>query len=215
MIYIYDILVNFNDNRIYDFYEWNEKDEILNIKKIKLFKIESNKLNDLINNKCIVENDLLNKIDNSCELYNKSKNKIFEYTCLLSDGNIVIAIKFTKNGLNSEISKLLLEEENEISILANNLETYDIKYEIIKKISNQDKFLTRNELSIHNYLLKEINECYDKKDFNKLKYLYQEYYDKDNNSNKDMYDELINSLNNIDNKHKYIYNFLIKLKKQV
>ena len=35
MTYIYDLLLNFTDDeRILEFFEWNEKDEIINIKKI-------------------------------------------------------------------------------------------------------------------------------------------------------------------------------------
>ena len=38
MNYIYDILLNFND-MLYDFYDWNVKDNILHIRKIPLIQI--------------------------------------------------------------------------------------------------------------------------------------------------------------------------------
>ena len=214
MVYIYDILVNFCKNDLLEFYEWNSSDEVINIKKIKLFRIDSKKLNDLIEYNCTISDELLSKIYHTCELYNKNKNSNYEYTCLLSDGNRVVAFVFNKNGNIISRSKLLLEEENEISILAANLELYNIKYKKMEK-TIKEKFLTRLEKKIYNYLYKEINSSYTNKEYSKLKYLYQEYYDRESNSIIDMYNRLINSLKSINDKHKYIYDLLIKIKKQV
>ena len=214
MIYIYDILVNFNYGRPYEFYEWYDTDEIINIKKIKLVRIGEKELDDILSNNLIVEEEFLIKIYGSCELYNKNKNKLYNYTCLFSDGNRVVAIKFNNEGKIIGRSKLLLDEETEISVLALNLDKYDLKYQKCEKIENI-KFYTRRELSIYNYLQIEIKSIYDKKEYSKLKYLYQEYFDKDNISNKEMCNELLDSLNDINNKHKEIYNLLIQTKKQV
>ena len=41
MEYIYDIVLNFNDC-YYEFYEWNSKDKIINVKKIKAWKKKQN-----------------------------------------------------------------------------------------------------------------------------------------------------------------------------
>ena len=38
MEYIYDIVLNFNDC-YYEFYEWNSKDKIINVKKIPVYRI--------------------------------------------------------------------------------------------------------------------------------------------------------------------------------
>jgi len=40
MTYIYDILLNFNDSLLYEFYEWSSNDDIENMKKIKLVKVD-------------------------------------------------------------------------------------------------------------------------------------------------------------------------------
>jgi len=214
MIYIYDILVNFNRSELYDFYEWNSEDEIINIKKIKLIRINSDTLDDLLNYNCVVDNDILIKINSTCELYNKYKNKLYNYTCLLSDGNRVIAFNFDKEGNTIFRSKLLLDEEEEIATLVSNLDIYDIKYKKIKKVKERN-FLTRKESIIYNYLLNEIKSSYNEKEYSKLKYLYQEYFDKDSDSKINMCNELLDSLKNINTRHKEIYELLIQTKKQV
>ena len=38
MTYIYDILLNFNEE-YYEFYDWNKEDTIVHIKKIPIYKI--------------------------------------------------------------------------------------------------------------------------------------------------------------------------------
>ena len=40
MNYIYDIVLNFN-KEYYSFYEWNRKDNIINVKKIPLFLVDN------------------------------------------------------------------------------------------------------------------------------------------------------------------------------
>ena len=50
MNYIYDILLNYN-KKLYEFYDWNLSDSIVHIRKIPIFKISTNQLIDLVNNK--------------------------------------------------------------------------------------------------------------------------------------------------------------------
>ena len=52
MDYIYDIILNFQNN-YYEFYEWKKEDKIINIKKILVYKISNEdylslKYNDVI-----------------------------------------------------------------------------------------------------------------------------------------------------------------------
>ena len=212
MIYIYDILVNFSKKLPYDFYEWNKEDEVMNIKKIKLVKVTTKTLKELLEYESNIEKDFLLKIYNTCELYNR--NKTYNYAFLLSDGNRVIAINCDKEGNILGRSKLLLDEETEIAILANSLDPTSIKYNKKEKLESYS-FITRNEIEIYKFLYNEIESSYRNKEYSKLKYLYQEYFDKDIDSNKKMCDDLLNTLDIINDKHKYIYNILINVKKQV
>ena len=47
MIYIYDILLNLN-NDFYEFYEWEKNDNIFHIKKIPIFLVDTNFMEDLL-----------------------------------------------------------------------------------------------------------------------------------------------------------------------
>ncbi len=218
MIYIYDILLNFCDNDlVYDFYEWTSNDNIENIKRIKLIHVSRNTFDDLLNYECKIDLDFLIKIYRTCEVYQTKKIKILDYALLVSDGSRVMALEINKEGNSMYKSKLLLDEEDEIAMLADNLEITNLKYDKNKQVL-KNRFFTRKELVIKNYLTKEIEDSYKNKKYDKLKFLYQEYFDKEITSNKEIRNELLASIEDkIDNKHKELFN-LLKLstkKKQV
>lgn len=218
MIYIYDILLNFCDNDLlYDFYEWDKNDNIENIKRIKLVHVDKDTLNRMLEYDGTIDDNFLIKIFRTCEIYSDKKVKVMDYCALFSDGERVIAIEFDKDGNSIYKSKLLLDEEEEIALLASNLESTVINYNSKNRILT-DRFFTRNEIVIRNYLIKEIEDSYKNKKYGKLKYLYQEYFDKDSSSYKNIKNELLDSVkNNIDSKHLELFN-LLKLsskKKQV
>lgn len=218
MIYIYDILVNFCDNDLlYDFYEWDSSDNVENIKRIKMIHISKDNYQNLLDYNCILDVDLLTKIYRTCEVYKSKKIKVLDYCMLVSDGFRVMAIELDKNGNIIYKSKLLLDEEDEIAMLANNLEITNINYQKTKRVLN-NRFFTRKELIVRNYLYNEIVDSYNKKKYDKLRFLYQEYFDKDCLSYADMKDDLLNTINDsIDDKHKELFE-LLKLstkKKQV
>lgn len=218
MIYIYDILLNFCDcDMIYDFFEWNQNDTVENIKKIKLAYIDQEKFDDIYKYDGNINATFLEKIYHTCEVYTKKKIKTLDYCVLLSDGERVIAVEFDKDGEPIYKSKLLLDEEEEIALLATNLEKYPVTYNKKSKILNE-RFYTRNEMAIKNYLIKEITDAYKTKKHKKLKFVYQEYFDEQINSYEIMYKKLIESLKNvIDEKHNNIYQLLriTNRKKQV
>ena len=73
MIYIYDIILNWTDNdKVYEFFEWEQNDDVDHIKKIPLFKIGKDVFDKLVKK---AENvDLLNK-DNIHEETHMDKEK--------------------------------------------------------------------------------------------------------------------------------------------
>ncbi len=208
MIYIYDILLNFSDAILYEFYEWNTSDHIDNMKRIKLAKISKKDFDLFLNYKIKIDSDFLLKIFKTCEVYLNKGIEVLDYCVLFSDGVRVLAMEFNKNGISECKSKLLLDEEEEIASLATNLEFTEIKFELIKE-DVMNRFLTRKEIKMRKYLINEIKDSYRNKNLNKLKFLYTEYFD-DNESNPEvMVNSLIDSMtNDLDDKHINLYNLL-------
>ena len=195
MIYIYDIILNLtDDDRILEFFEWNEKDNIEHIKKIPLLKVNNTLMNDILNHEIKVDNNFLESIKNYTELFDIKKRKIMEYVCLFSDGPKVIASEFASNGKLLYRSSLLLDEEEEILDIVDNMDEQKINYKKLKP-RNINFFLTRKELFIKNYLLKELKSSYKKNNI------------KENSEN--MYKELIEDINNnFSNNHIKLFNIL-------
>lgn len=218
MIYIYDILLNFCDCcELYDFYEWNQNDSIENIKRIKLVHIDRNLLDELIYYNGKIEDGFLVKIYRTCEVYTNRKVKIMDYCCLFSDGERVLAVEFDSTGKPIYKSKLLIDEEEEIALLATNLEYFPLSFTKAEKVL-ENRFFTRNEIIIRKFLMREIKDCYNRKNYGKLRFLYEEYFEEENSSYQKMMQSLLNSMkNSLDYKHINIYQ-LLKLagkKKQV
>lgn len=174
MNYIYDVLANFNDI-LYDFYDWNQGDNITHIRKIPLFKIGSKEMKDISENQVMFDSIFLEKIYQRTEIFTNRSVKGIDYACLLSDGSDALAILIKKGFIQK--SKLLLEEELEVLDSTNRLKEQEIKYDIVKTNSN-NPFRTRKQLEMERFLKKEISKLQREEDTSKLCYLYYECFNK-------------------------------------
>ncbi len=209
MIYIYDVLLNFNDiDKIYEFYEWNMDDAVDHIKRIPLIKVDSKTMDDFVFGKVVVSKDFLELIYHKTEIFNKRKIVREDYISLFTDGRIVMAIEFNKDGESLYKSRLLLDEENEIANLSFKMDYLNIDYNVIERYID-NSYLTRNEKKIKNYLINEINSTYENKNYDKLKYLYVECFGKKSEDTKTMYHSLIDSMDiTLNENHFKIYDLL-------
>ena len=209
MIYVYDVLVNLNDNiRVYDFYEWVKTDAIEQLRKVPLIKINRKALKDLFEKEIKIEKEILKMIKNKSEVYQKNSLKLIEYLTLFTDGFKVVAIEFDDQGKSLFKSTLLLDEEEEILEVADELLPRKITYEIMRKYK-PSSYLTRNEEKIRRYLLKELKYTYQKQLDEKINYLYEEIFDPDNLTIKEKYEKLTKNIeNNYENRFKKLYEIL-------
>ena len=207
MTYVYDVLLNFTDeNKIIEFFEWDNDDIIEHVKKIPIMRVSSKILIDIINNEIMVEKEFLERIKNNTTLYKKTKN--LQYAVLISDLNRVIGIEFDKEGKIISKSSLLLDEEEEIIEDCLDIKEENLNYKIIKKIEKEN-YLTRNETKKRRYLLKEIDNLYKEKDIDKLTYLYEELYKKDDTTFPEKYFKIKLDLEqNYSKKHDELYNIV-------
>ena len=183
MNYIYDIILNFNE-QIYDFYEWNKSDSLTHIRKMPLLRINSKDLYNIENNFIKFSDELFNKIKDKTEIFAGRTIKNID-ACIFSDGTSVIAIKFKNN--KYYFSKLILEEEMEVTEVSTRMKENNIEYKIINKKENNLK--TRKELEIEKYVKNELNKLEKNHEEEKLKYLFFECFGKKEYDIKKLYSE--------------------------
>ena len=174
MKYIYDIMLNF-DEKFYDFFEWNDSDNIEYIKKIPAFKLSNKVLNELKNNEVII-NNFINIIKDKTEVYLNTTIDLIEYSCLFVSDNMVIAVEFNNEGKIIYKSDLLIDEALDVISVCDKLKEIKLDYKILKK--NTIDFMTKEELKKYNFICREIEKLYLDNNIEKLRYLYYECYNK-------------------------------------
>lgn len=177
MNFIYDILVNLNEKEVYEFFEWDQKDNIEHIRRIPIFKISSKSLMDFKYNNIKIDKNFLLKIKNKTELFSNKFVDYIEYASIFTDGYDLIILEFSKNGECLLKSSMLLDEMEDTLSESEILNESDIKYEVIQK-NKKNEFLTRKQKYIFEYIKKELNYLLKNKKNEKLKYLYYEWYNK-------------------------------------
>lgn len=204
MTYIYDVLLNFTEEeRCYEFFEWNIDDEIEHIKRIPLYRVSTKTLGEILTHNIILNKEFLNEIKDKTLSYKKTSN--LEYSVLLTDLNKIIALEFNSSGNIIARSNLLLDEEEEIIEEAYEVAEENIKYILDKKIYKEN-FLTRKEQKHQKYLIQEINYLYKEKLYDKLNYLYEELYPKDKLSIDKKYERIKEDItSNYNDRHNNLY----------
>lgn len=181
MNYIYDILLNFHEI-LYDFYDWNPNDNIINVRKIPLFKITSNQLKEIKENSIRFDSEFLKGFQNRTELFSGKDIKYIEYCCLLSDGSETLAVLIKNNHV--EKSHLLVDEELEVLEVVTRLKEETINYQILKRSKNTG-FKTRKEAELEKSIRHNLKKLKEENELQQLRYLYYECFnEKEENKDK-------------------------------
>ena len=204
MNYIYDIYLNYN-KILYDFYEWNNKDTIIHVHKIPIFKVSTKTLIDLKQNIIKINKDFLNKICNKTEEFKQNKILKTKHSTLFSDGKDVIAIKFNKNGINHLKSSIYIDEHEELTNIIKNKKETQVEYKTIKK-TKQNKFQTRFELENKIFILKELNKIYKTNNYQKINYICLECFGKTENNFKNSINKIKKEITKDNDNFYKIYN---------
>ena len=208
---VYDLLLNFSDV-VYDFYEWNIKDDIEHIKKIPFVKISTKTLYDFLKKDIKIDINFLKEIENVTQKYDLTK---LEYACIFTDGITTLAVEFSKDGYSMYKSRLQLEDEEEIIRYVKRDNIREIGYEVVSNDEENPRFLSRKEIRIKNFLEKEITKTYQNKEYSKLEYLYLEYFDVLEENPDLMKERLLDSMKQeIDERHYTLYELLLLFSKK-
>jgi hypothetical protein len=210
MTYIYDILLNWTDEKPYEFYEWQTSDMLEQIKKIPVIKVEKDTFYHLKNSDIVVPHSILEKINKKTITEASRISTFLDYVALFTDGLDVIAVEFNKKGKALMKSCLLLDEKEEVLEISKKIAITSFDYKIIKT-NNEDIYLTRLEREGKKLIIKELNCINTNKNIDKLKYLYYEWFNEISNDFNYMYNKLKKAVGDEwTKKHNDLFN-LIKL----
>lgn len=186
MNYYYDVKLNFL-SELYNFYEWDELDNIMDVQKIPIVKISFNDFLKFYTNKIKIELDFLEKIKNKTII----KNGLLEYACIFTDTNNAIGVLFNESGESILFSSLSYNDELNIEEVGYKLKKEKINYSVVE--SNIVSKSLRFENKIKSMVKNEIENMIENKNYSKLKYIYN-VVNKINEKNLDL---IIENLNNI------------------
>ena len=213
MNYYYDILINLNETKPIDFYEWMDTDPIEHVKKIPIVRVKTRVIKDFLTHNIRISNDLLDKIFLKTEIFGDKSIKNIDYMILLTDTKCALVVEMNNKGDVICLSKLLLKEELNLLEIAYAFDEEELVY---TKLSKKElKKELRIESQVRKFLLLEIKTLFEKKDNLKLKYIYYEWTNLIEKDEKIIYQELGKLIkSNFSNKHYEIYK-LIKLSYQL
>lgn len=172
MTYVYDILLNFNEY-LFDFYEWNTTDNLTHVRKIPIFKMNTNELKKIANNIFDIDKLTLRFIMDKTEVFTSKKIEHQKYMCLFSDGNEIIALKFNDKGRCFYKSKMLVDEEGEALEVVSRIKKADINIRVVQA-HTLPTYKTRKQIETQKKLTYAINKFKKNKQTDILEYLYFE-----------------------------------------
>ena len=175
MNYIYDIILNFNEE-FYDFYEWKSNDNVINVRKIPVLKVDENTYISLRNNKVQVSMETIDSLKKNFSLYNeKIEGNII---CLITNGMSAFGVMFNNNGYLIKRSSMLFDEEEEVIDESENIK--EVKIDFIKnekqKSNNISRIVKEKQKFIKDYISSLDDEL-------TLKYIYYDYFEKEEDKN--------------------------------
>jgi len=172
MHYYYDVLANL-DVCLWEFYEWEQTDNIVPIKKVPFVRVSEQDMKNFMGYQISFDEEWVQKyLDKTfvknqkehlnCILFSSTKNSIlFEVS---SDGTVITR------------SKLLIEDENNCNEVAFSLKECSVNYQSLNKISSLKEL--RQGSSEKHFLLVELNTLEETKNIKKCSYLYYEWFGK-------------------------------------
>lgn len=209
MSYYYDIILNWNEKSMYCFYEWNDTDYLELIKKIPFIKIKHNVFLDILTYEVQIDEALLTMIKDKTIVSTRNSTDKIAYASLFTDGKNIIALEFNKDGLSTNRSSLLLDDELNAIEATFNMKELEINYEIKDKLAESNTL--RQIADVKRLITLEINNLYQNQEIAKLKYLYYEYKQEKCENLEEIYKTFLKDINTNFNEDLLKLYYIIKL----
>ena len=204
MNYIYDVILNFQ-KEYYDFFEWNQNDNIYHMRKLPILKITKKELDEIKNNIVKFDNNTLNIINSKSERFKKNAISKLKYIFIVGNDYECLAIKLNKNGIITHKSSLLPNEKNDVIDILKLQKEINIGYTIIKRQSINN-FKTRFEIENEKFILDELDKIYKQNNFQKINYLCLECFNNSESNIDKAYLKLKQEIKKTNNNFTKLYN---------
>ena len=170
MNYVYDILVNFNEN-LYDFYDWNLNDPVTHIRRIPIYKVTSKQFYEIKNYQVKFDSKFLETIKNRTEFFSGRNIKIMKYAFLLTDGLGIMGIF-----IGDSIKYTSLQMDEELDILEDfRFKESHLDYQITST-KNAMILKTRYQIEQINKMRQKLNDLIKENNISKIQYIYYECF---------------------------------------
>ncbi len=188
MIYVYDVLINLNEE-VYDFYDWEETDDFSHIRRAPLFKVNHEVYSDFCVKKVRLQGETMSLIKDKTQLFSSRNIEVMPYGAIITDGEHAIMVEFDSKGFSKRKSKFLVNEEMEILDVSSNMKLSKLDYNVVNNKARVNNMLRSEKKTLEN-ILDELSSL--KEDSEKIDYLYYEWFERQDGVNK--YDKLVSSL---------------------
>lgn len=194
MNYYYDLVLNFDLDHLWHFYEWEKSDFLTYVKKIPLFRIDFETMKDFLLYQVKLDSSFVSEIAHKTIV--KNQDESLEYAFLISDAKNSLAVLLNEEGKVIALSSVLISDDNNINEFMYTLKERTLSYECLEKRNLTHELRQKEKLS--QMIQIELSTIKKEQNLNKLKYLYYEWFGQDENDFTTMYQEMQSSLQSID-----------------
>lgn len=205
MNYYYDVLLNFNQKVLWNFYEWEENDKLVFMKKIPLFRVSFETMQDFLGYHIQINSSFCKKIIEEVNCFKEDS----PYSFLISDSKNSLAVQFDEHGMVIGLSKLLLRDDNNLNEFIYTVPETEISYSILEKREIHHEL--RQYENMKNFVLVELNTLREEQNLHKLKYFYYELFQEEENDIMVMHQRMVQALESFSYDKLSKMNYFIRL----
>lgn len=207
MNYYYDLVLNFDLDHLWHFYEWEKSDFLTYVKKIPLFRVDFETLRDFLLFHIKLDSSFVSEIAHKTIVNNQDET--LEYAFLMSDAKNSLAVLLNEEGNVIALSSVLISDDNNINEFMYTLKERTLSYECLEKRNHRHEL--RQKEKLNQVIQIELSTLKREQNMNKLKYLYYEWFGHDETDFLKMYEDMQEALKSTEIETLEKISYLIRL----